>query len=208
MPNVLKTRGRQKDAGKGEAILTAARDLFLAHGYGGVSMDNIAAEASVSKATLYSHFVDKDALYRAIVESKVQDYQLSDFSNRLTDNMEADLLLIAESLQDLIYDEEAVIMLRMVISEARQRSPLVELFDAAGPRKVFQRIIDYLAERKQAGDDWIEDPEDDAELFTGLITGHRRLIQVLMGVRAVPDATERQQIAQKAVASYLKLRRA
>jgi TetR/AcrR family transcriptional regulator, mexJK operon transcriptional repressor len=207
MSQIGETRGRPKDAGKREAILLAARDLFLAAGYGGVSMDNIAAGAGVSKATLYSHFADKDALYRAIVENKVQDYRLSDFSDRLTDDIEADLQLIGESLQDLIYDEEAVIMLRMVIAEARQRSPLVELFDAAGPKKVFQRIVDYLASQKQKHHSWIGEPEDDAELFTGLITGHRRLIQVLMGVRDVPDATERQAIARHAVASYLKLRR-
>ena len=41
-------------------ILSAARTLFLNHGYGDTSMDAIARRAAVSKATLYSHFDGKD----------------------------------------------------------------------------------------------------------------------------------------------------
>ena len=55
--------GRPKDPAKREAILAAAQVLFLGNGYEGSSMDAIAAEAGVSKLTLYSHFGDKEALY-------------------------------------------------------------------------------------------------------------------------------------------------
>src|SRR5689334_1832947 len=55
--------GRPKDAGKGAAILETAKRLFLSQGYEGVSMDQIAAEAGVSKLTVYSHFGDKETLF-------------------------------------------------------------------------------------------------------------------------------------------------
>ncbi len=71
----VENRGRPKDRGKREAILSAARELFMGHGYAGTSMDSLANAANVSKATLYSHFADKDTLYRAIVEGKVKDYR-------------------------------------------------------------------------------------------------------------------------------------
>ncbi len=41
---------------KRDAIVAAATELFLAHGFGDVSMDAIAAKAEVSKRTVYSHF--------------------------------------------------------------------------------------------------------------------------------------------------------
>lgn len=207
MQNLSVNRGRPKDATKRAAILEAARDLFLVHGFSGTSMDNLAAAAKVSKATLYSHFSDKDALYRAIIENKVEDYQLEDFSVRLCGEMETDLQLVAESLQALIYDDEAVNMLRMVIAESRQQSPIVELFEQSGPKKVFQRIADYFERQKKNGIDWLGEPEDEADLFTGLIMGHRRLIQVLMGVRKAPNAAERKQAARQAVEAFIKLRR-
>ena len=52
--------GRPKDLGKGSAILDAAKRLFTAHGFEGASMDQIAAEAGVSKLTVYSHYGDKE----------------------------------------------------------------------------------------------------------------------------------------------------
>ncbi len=52
--------GRPKDLGKRAAILEAAKVLFIEQGYTGVSMDAIAAQAGVSKLTVYSHFGDKE----------------------------------------------------------------------------------------------------------------------------------------------------
>ena len=52
--------GRPKDPAKRLAILEAAKRLFMQNGYDGSSMDAIAAEAGVSKLTVYSHFTDKE----------------------------------------------------------------------------------------------------------------------------------------------------
>src|SRR5690606_40647684 len=61
--------GRPKDLGKRAAILDAAKRMFVMHGFDGVSMDQIAAEAGVSKLTVYSHFGDKESLFAAAVQS-------------------------------------------------------------------------------------------------------------------------------------------
>jgi TetR/AcrR family transcriptional regulator, mexJK operon transcriptional repressor len=52
---------------KREAILAVAKEMFFAQGYSGVSMDDIVARVSGSKATLYSHFPSKDQLLLALV---------------------------------------------------------------------------------------------------------------------------------------------
>ncbi len=56
--------GRPKDLGKRASILEAAKRLFIEQGYLGVSMDQIAAAAGVSKLTVYSHFGDKETCLR------------------------------------------------------------------------------------------------------------------------------------------------
>ena len=52
---------------KRRQIVDAAQALFLAHGYGAVSMDAVARTAGVSKATLYAYFDSKDQLFATIV---------------------------------------------------------------------------------------------------------------------------------------------
>lgn len=63
---------REGSALKRAAILTAARKLFLADGFERTSMDAIAAEASVSKRTVYDYYGDKRTLLLAVVEQAVQ----------------------------------------------------------------------------------------------------------------------------------------
>ncbi|MDA8712424.1 TetR/AcrR family transcriptional regulator [Alphaproteobacteria bacterium] len=201
------TRGRRKDVGKRDAIILAARALFLERGFAGTSMECLAGVARVSKATLYSHFADKNALYRAIIEDKVMDYRLADFSELLCGDMRRDLELIAVSLQDLLFDDEAVAMVRMVISEARQQSPLVKIFEEAGPGRVFARIADYFESCKQRGEPGLGCPHDEASLFTDLVIGHRKFMRVLMNIEKVPKAAARKKNAHEAVSTFLALKK-
>lgn len=58
---------REGSAVKRQAILDAARDLFVRQGVDRVSMDAVAAQAKVSKATVYEYFGDKRRLFLAIL---------------------------------------------------------------------------------------------------------------------------------------------
>lgn len=61
-------RKRLKAADRREAILLAAKDIFLAEGYARTTMRRIAAALAITPTTLYLHFPDKDALMRAICD--------------------------------------------------------------------------------------------------------------------------------------------
>src|SRR3954454_512650 len=58
---------REEAVGKAAIVLRAARRAFLAAGFGAVSMDAIAREAGVSKATVYAHFGSKEELFGAVI---------------------------------------------------------------------------------------------------------------------------------------------
>lgn len=51
-----------------ESIIDHSSRLFVQYGYKKVTMDSIAAEAGVSKVTLYKYFSDKQKLYEHILE--------------------------------------------------------------------------------------------------------------------------------------------
>ncbi|WP_432834040.1 TetR/AcrR family transcriptional regulator [Dactylosporangium sp. CA-092794] len=62
---------------KRRAILAAARELFLRHGVDRVSMDAIAAQAAVSKRTVYDYFGDKRRLFLAILSDAAESLNAS-----------------------------------------------------------------------------------------------------------------------------------
>lgn len=63
-------RERQARATR-QAILDAAHELFLANGYAGTSVDDIADRAEVARQTIYDNFVDKASLLYAVAERVV-----------------------------------------------------------------------------------------------------------------------------------------
>ena len=64
--------GRPRDLDKGLAILDAGWELFLERGVEATPIEMIAAKAGVSKVTLYTHYPDKTALFRAAVEREME----------------------------------------------------------------------------------------------------------------------------------------
>ncbi len=61
-------------------IVTAARQHFFAHGFRGVSMDDLAVEMGMSKKTLCAHFDSKTDLLEAVLREKYDelDQELND----------------------------------------------------------------------------------------------------------------------------------
>lgn len=201
-------RGRPKDAGKRDNIFEAAKYLFLQRGFHGTSMDALAKQAGVSKATLYSHFEDKDAIYRALIENKMAAYEIDDFSAHVSWDMQADLEYMAGHLLDLVYDNEALEMLRMVIAETREGSDVPALFVEAGPRRVLDQMADYFTAQKKRGIAYLEDSAADAELFSSLVVGHAPMMFALTGVETPPDAAARKNRATQAVTRFLAVKKA
>lgn len=58
-------RAREKESLR-QKILDTARDLFVAHGYEGVTLRKIANAIEYAPGTIYSYFKDKDELIRAL----------------------------------------------------------------------------------------------------------------------------------------------
>ena len=96
--------GRPKDLEKKQAVLDAAKCLFLSQGYDATSMDAIAQSAGVSKLTLYSHFNDKDTLFSHAVRSHCETQMPSElFNYKPEQSIEQQLRNIAYAVVSLIY---------------------------------------------------------------------------------------------------------
>ncbi|MBJ7405907.1 MAG: TetR/AcrR family transcriptional regulator [Bradyrhizobium sp.] len=63
----------ERRAATSEAILTAARRLFGAHGFAATTMDEIAEGAGVAKGAVYHHFKTKEAVFEAVFDLVSRD---------------------------------------------------------------------------------------------------------------------------------------
>lgn len=71
LTEVLKTPGRPRDARVSQAICDAALRQVVEIGYRRLSMESVAAEAGVSRATVYRRFKDKADLVTAAIAQQI-----------------------------------------------------------------------------------------------------------------------------------------
>ncbi|MEX5586202.1 TetR/AcrR family transcriptional regulator [Pseudomonas urmiensis] len=164
--------GRPKDLAKREAILEAAKALFLSLGYANTSMDAVAAAAGVSKLTVYSHFTDKQTLFGSAVMATCQT-QLPELIFELPDCVPLDqvLLNIARGFQALISSDESVKLSRLIIALGSQDPGFGQFFYEAGPKQVLGEMEALLRSVAERGLLQIDNPLRAAEHFFCLIKG-------------------------------------
>ena len=144
--------GRPKDLGKRAAILDAAKRMFVMHGFDGVSMDQIAAEAAVSKLTVYSHFGDKESLFAAAVESHCKNLLPSSLFEPSPDTpLRERLLDIARAFYAMVSSPESVAGHRMLCTPQLAGTALSRMFWEAGPQRVHEEFTALLARRAATG---------------------------------------------------------
>src|SRR5678815_1631768 len=111
LPDSVRTTGpgRPKDMGKRAAILESAKRMFVQHGFDGASMDQIAADAGVSKLTVYSHFGDKETLFAEAVKSHCDNGLPNALFDPLPDvPLRERLQAIAQAFFDMISAPDAI----------------------------------------------------------------------------------------------------
>lgn len=198
-------RGRPKDPAKRQAILDAAKGLFLAQGFTGTSMDAVAAAARVSKLTVYSHFSDKETLLTAAVEAKCENLMpLPIFALARGDSVEAVLKRIGEAFLAMVDgDEDAIRLKRLLCAMAERETEIAQLFFEVGPQRILrdmERLLNRAVELELLQ---IEDPAAAADQFFGMLLGCRHM-QVLIGCCEMPDKAEIRERVEKVVKTFMR----
>jgi TetR/AcrR family transcriptional regulator, regulator of autoinduction and epiphytic fitness len=158
-----------RHGGSREAIVSAAQRLFLEHGFGAVSMDDLAEAAGVARRTLYNQFASKEEIFREMLLS---------FSSQLENafppgietqgDVEEVLRLIARAILDLHARPGYLGFLRMVVADSRQFPWIAEAF-AAVMEPQTERLVRYLRHLTEIGILDCRKPTLAAHQFTGTI---------------------------------------
>ena len=196
--------GRPKDEAKRAAIFDAAQELFLKRGLQGTSMDAIAAEAGVSKLTVYSHFADKDALFKEVIARKCGSLSPPESFQQLAESgPEICLTRIAEGFTELMAHPDVIAMHRVVTSEAVNNPRIAQLLYEAGPERytsAFHALMQYFHDRGQLR---VPDPGVACEQFFHMLKGeyHQRL---LLNLKPKVTRNARRAYARACVQTFLR----
>ena len=173
-------RNEAVPGGKAESILAAAKRTFLQSGFGAVSMDTIAREAGVSKATVYAHFAGKEELFGAVIGRECEQ-RFAGFSARELDpgDVRASLSVLARRFLDLLLSPDAIALHRIILGEVSRFPALGEVFWRAGPERNLAQIEAFLKSAVASGALALADPRLAAEQFVGLVRGEIQLRHLL-----------------------------
>lgn len=191
---------------KRSAILAAAQKLFTRSGFEGTSMDAIAQTAGVSKLTVYSHFGDKDSLFREAAQAccgKLMPEQVFDFSAGT--DVRAALEAIALAHARVLANDELAALFRAVLGDCGVDGDprLGQLVWEAGPGRAQQKIEQFLHQAIAAGELEIDDVPLAASQFLALLRGDLPLRRLFVCAHCCEEADIRRN-AEAAVEMFLR----
>ncbi len=153
---------------KERRIMEAALKVFADQGYSGTSMDAIAALAGVSKPTLYQYFGAKEQLFAAIMVAQ-RDSMLGAFEEPDGLGLVPELWAFSWHYADTILRPDFLSLARLIIGEAQRFPEIGRAYQAAGPERVLNGMMDYLNAKRAEGSLSFDDAELAAEDLWGLI---------------------------------------
>jgi TetR/AcrR family transcriptional regulator, mexJK operon transcriptional repressor len=160
---------------KRDQILSGARRAFLRDGFAATSTDIIAAEAKVSKRTLYSYYPSKEELFVDVLRKlTIENPQtralesMEEMSPGSREELRGDLLELAQKIASTMMQPDYLALLRTTIADIHRFPQLAGLFRATVPERAmssFAVFIERARERGAVGED--VDGEAAARMFIG-----------------------------------------
>ena len=167
---------------KARQILDAAKRLFMEQGFGDVSMDAIARDAGVSKATLYAHFASKQVLLAAIVRAECRRHAEALIAPDIAhEDVRTALRYFGRAFLTLLFSPGALAMYRIIFAESQRFPELGRIFYESGPRLTLTNATAYLRQATERGELNASDPSLAAEHLIAMLKGvrdHRCLLGV------------------------------
>jgi TetR/AcrR family transcriptional regulator, mexJK operon transcriptional repressor len=200
-------RGRPRDLAKREMILDAARRLFLEFGPASITMEQIAAEAGVAKATLYANFKDKVAVLADVIRRESERLVDDDFAVVHRDAAVEDALtLFGGRLLSFLANPEMMAMERLAASSRAYAPDSAQQFFNAGVGRAMDILREVIAKGHASGVLETPDLTVASEDLVGLWEGVLRVeMNFLIRARLSPEEIHKR--ATHGVAQFMRLYR-
>ena len=147
-----------KKVRKFDQVLEGARVIFMRDGFEGASVDDIAREAGVSKATLYAYFPDKRLLFSEVARiecNRQAEAALGQLDVSLS--VEEALTEAADLAVRFFLSDFGQQMFRICVSESYRFPELGQRFYDSGPKMFREKMAKLLGAYVDRGDLKIDD---------------------------------------------------
>jgi AcrR family transcriptional regulator len=176
---------------KSDQIRATATELFLRHGYDGVSVDGIVRIVGGSKTNIYNHFNSKEGLFVAIVQGLCEEF----LSPLVTIDVSAlgvekGLRTLALALLGILLQDRHLAFQRLVIAETARFAALGRIWFDSGPERSRSIIAQFIEKQQRVGRLRRGDPHQSATLFHDMIT-FDLLYRAMLGDRPSDDEIRR-----------------
>lgn len=197
-PSTAVKKGRKFDQ-----VLDAACQIFLNDGFDRANMDDIAARAGVSKATVYSYFPDKRLLFIEAAKTEI-NRRAMDAETAIPEGTPVALVLefTARILSEFALSEFGKNLFRICISNVEEFPELGQMFFESGPEMALNRLADYFRDATEQGELNVDDPRFAAAQFVELCKADI-FVRTMLGVP--PEITKDQvdKVVKGAVEMFL-----
>ena len=195
-------RGRPRDPERGRRILEAAQRHFNEHGLERASVDAIAADAGVSKMTVYSNFGSKERLFHAVVRDRTARVVAGVPGAGALDPEQPQKALLTIGARFLALARgDALGALRSAYGVAGAQPEACRAFYKEGPERVTGELAAYLRRAHSAGTLKVRNPLQAAELFLSMFLGSGHIRGMLK--LEMPDSRENSALLREAVRVFM-----
>jgi TetR/AcrR family transcriptional regulator, regulator of autoinduction and epiphytic fitness len=175
---------------KTESILRGAMEQFLAHGYAATSMDKVAAAAGVSKATVYSHFGDKEGLFTELVKRLAQrKFALIFKGQHHSGDIRTMLCKTAHvALNEMLDNEEHRAFCRLIFGESGRFPELAQIFVEHNHKPGMELLVEFL---QTCPGCHFPDPQVTGQIIVGTLVHYMQIQKMLHGNEIMPMERDR-----------------
>ena len=183
----------QKSREKTEAILKGAMEEFLAHGYAATSMDRVAKAAGVSKATVYSHFGDKEGLFNALIQALAKEKFQTMMGLQESQSLEKDPKLFLQQLATQMLkngteDRTFQNFIRIIIGESGRFPELAKAYVNNLAKPAIEILTQYFNSHPELN---LPDAEATVRVFMGTLIYYMILQELMHGKDIIPLESDR-----------------
>jgi TetR/AcrR family transcriptional regulator, regulator of autoinduction and epiphytic fitness len=175
---------------KADQILYGAMQEFLARGYAAASMDRVASLSGVAKATIYSHFGDKESLFKALVESMAKRRMATIMSRLDLDQPPREALksLFRYAVEDCYENPEFHDFKRVLVGESGRFPELAKTFVKHLSKPGIEALTIYFRDCPTFD---FPDPEAIARIVIGAMIHFVLLQKIMHGEEIIPMEIDR-----------------
>lgn len=167
-PAAPESRSTQKE----DAIIAAAHKRFSYYGYSKTTMDEIAHDLGMGKASLYYYFPTKESLFRAVIVAEQDEFR-SRAAALIAGNGSAAEKILEYVERRLDYFQKTMILSRFSMQTYSEIRPLFNDIRERFARRELHFLYQMLAAGKKAGEFTFENPRPIARVLLRVLQGLR-----------------------------------